>query len=624
MGFLTYLEHLLFSSRDGKEYRYDGKVFHLDHDVCDNLLLAEQLCRTMMQAYISPSKRHAENPANYFIKDLHRAILKIWAEFDRICKKCGLTYFIVGGTLLGAYRHGGFIPWDDDFDVVMPSGDYERLVQEYNANNMLPDTKAYLIAPSRGNLFTKIEVVGDPLAFIDVFPCECYAEELSKDWIVRIDKQYREHTRKVLPDDPHALKAYFRDYRKQLGMTSVAYDSPECRTVQIFSESDGNGSQMFLSGKEIFPLISVPFENIELPAPKNVMYFLDKQYGRGTIHALPVRIRQHFKYHPLTIDQILNIKRFLRPEPLRNPQTGPRGRVGEGQLAGLFNFLTTTGRNFIAPVFSVVTYDTLKEYRVFYQPMFRLRADRLLRSYLEAIGEYQRLTLGKHAFPLAEGQLRKVQERSTSILQSIAEFCENSGLRYWLWLSTLLGAFRGGMFPAWSKKAVIMMPREDYDIFRSNFSVTLGNDTLQAKLIKWRGGVASLVMPPKSAAGVIIVPCDQYPETREPEKFIQRFQELVAKAGPLDQDKVNNPVHLHSYYENIRKQLGTSGTMIAPGCECPSQFVEHLFFLEKHIFPLQKVEFEKIKVSIPADPDMVLAGLYGDYMQCIDEGQNPD
>lgn len=52
--------------------------------------------------------------------------LEMLVEVDRICKKCGIHYNIIAGTLLGAVRHGGYIPWDDDADVALLRSEYER------------------------------------------------------------------------------------------------------------------------------------------------------------------------------------------------------------------------------------------------------------------------------------------------------------------------------------------------------------------------------------------------------------------------------------------------------------------------------------------------------------------
>lgn len=63
------------------------------------------------------------------IRKLHNIDLQIAKEVVAICQKYNLTYYMIGGTLLGAIRHKGFIPWDDDIDFGMPRDDYERFLE---------------------------------------------------------------------------------------------------------------------------------------------------------------------------------------------------------------------------------------------------------------------------------------------------------------------------------------------------------------------------------------------------------------------------------------------------------------------------------------------------------------
>lgn len=65
---------------------------------------------------------------NNSLSKLHSVELEILEKFVSLCEQNSIRYFIIGGTLIGAVRHGGFIPWDDDIDIAMPRSDYNRLI----------------------------------------------------------------------------------------------------------------------------------------------------------------------------------------------------------------------------------------------------------------------------------------------------------------------------------------------------------------------------------------------------------------------------------------------------------------------------------------------------------------
>lgn len=111
------------------------------------------------------------------LNEIKKIELEILLELDSFCKKNNLVYYLSGGTLLGAIRHHGFIPWDDDIDVCMPRRDYEYLIDNFQT------TKFYLQVWS-----SKTESLNAPFAKIVDMRTAGYNQyqdtnTLSKLWI---------------------------------------------------------------------------------------------------------------------------------------------------------------------------------------------------------------------------------------------------------------------------------------------------------------------------------------------------------------------------------------------------------------------------------------------------------
>ena len=118
------------------------------------------------------------------LKRLQRAELALFNQFAAVCARHHIVYFALGGTLLGALRHGGFIPWDDDMDLGLPRPDYERFLALAREEDLGFQVRTYQTDPTYYRYFARLEdpsvqvVRTDNLtreqtgAWIDLFPLD--------------------------------------------------------------------------------------------------------------------------------------------------------------------------------------------------------------------------------------------------------------------------------------------------------------------------------------------------------------------------------------------------------------------------------------------------------------------
>ncbi len=237
-----------------------------------------------------------------FVKNNLRACqlkqLSILEEIERICQKHQISYWLDGGTLLGAVRHGGFIPWDDDIDIAMPMADAERFIEvapkELSLGLFLQTPKT---APSSKEPIIKVRDLnsmyiekGDDFSadypkgvYVDIFPFIDYPS-IPKSWVKTLGKGISTSYSILHAQHHYCLRStleFFYFGAKYFMFRFLWW------LISLFSKKGiyfsniliNNGYGIMHRRDDIFPESEILFEGKPFKAPKNSDAYLRDLYG---------------------------------------------------------------------------------------------------------------------------------------------------------------------------------------------------------------------------------------------------------------------------------------------------------------------------------------------------------
>ena len=281
-------------------------------------------CERIIEHGILPESFFAEETINDFLVTRERK--KIWAvtldllfEFDKLCRRHNLRYSLAFGSLLGAIRHNGFIPWDDDIDVVMPRADYEILRQlkdEFESPYFLQypgeDNGYYFSFAKLRNSKTsaiscafRYETFNQGL-FLDIFPIDnCNPEFADVNWerINQLILQLSTNMRRSLKDpssrDVERFKQYpYRDSNEvleEIKAIVTQYNNEQTEIGIVAVSTISPAPKLMFKWSDILDIVDKEFYGHKIKIPRNFDSILKVTYGdytkfppveeRGTWHS---------------------------------------------------------------------------------------------------------------------------------------------------------------------------------------------------------------------------------------------------------------------------------------------------------------------------------------------------
>lgn len=237
-------------------------------------------------------------PAKGARRKLQLANVQLLRVFDAICKKHGLPYFLAYGTLLGAVRHKGFIPWDDDIDVMVPMEQYDEFVKILQAE--IAGTELMLVGVENvrlGCATLRLTLRGCEYVNLDVFYSYCFSCGES-DW-KRVDAIWKRvrwsYYINIWELEKKCSKASLDAFRLKIDNMfsakvggAVPLSDPAAKTlIMPFSYPSSCPALV----EDVLPLTTVSFEGDSYPAPRNAAKYLEGIYG--DIYSFPSNLNHH-------------------------------------------------------------------------------------------------------------------------------------------------------------------------------------------------------------------------------------------------------------------------------------------------------------------------------------------